>query len=205
MLRKYSLWKSKDTDIINNKNLGKTGKYNIIYADPPWKYHTYSKTENNKGLAENFYETMSVEEIKSLPISNLAEDNCALFLWATAPCLPEAFEVIKSWGFEYKTVAFVWIKQTRKGDGLFWGMGHYTRANAEFCLLAMKGHLKRLSANVHSIISSRKEEHSKKPDITRTKILELFGDLPRIELFARQKYPGWDSWGNEISSDVELK
>lgn len=190
---------------INPELKSNNGKYNIIYADPPWKYHLYKKIEGNKGLAENFYNTMNVEEIKNLPIQNIADDNCVLFLWATAPCLPEAFEVLNSWGFEYKTIAFVWVKQNRKNYDLFWGMGHYTRANAEFCLLATKGNLPRISHNIHQIVTGRVEEHSKKPNEVRKRIVELFGDLPRIELFARQKYAGWDVWGNEVESDINLK
>jgi N6-adenosine-specific RNA methylase IME4 len=98
----------------------------------------------------------------------------------------------------------VWIKQNRKSDGLFWGMGHWTRANAEFCMLATKGHPKRRSAGVHQVILSHIEEHSKKPEEARRRIVELMGDLPRIELFARQKADGWDVWGNEVACDIAL-
>ena len=112
--------------------------------------------------------------------------------------------MIKAWGFKYKTVGFVWIKQNRKANSLFWGMGHWTRANAEFCIIATKGHPKRVSAAVHQVIVSRIEEHSKKPDEARNRILKLMGDLPRIELFARQKTDGWDVWGNEVECDIEL-
>ena len=198
------LWSNENNNSIKVSKIHE-GKYNIIYADPPWKYHTYQKVESNKGLAENFYETMNIEDIKNLSVKDIADDNCVLFLWATAPCLPEAIEVIKSWGFNYKTVAFVWVKQNRKNYDLFWGMGHYTRANAEFCLLATKGNLPRISHNIHQIVTGRVEEHSKKPNEVRKRIVELFGDLPRIELFARQKYTGWDVWGNEVESDINLK
>ena len=111
---------------------------------------------------------------------------------------------MRAWGFSYKTVAFVWIKQNRKSDSLFWGMGHWTRANAEFCMLATKGRPKRRSAGVHQVILSHIEEHSKKPDEARRRIVELMGDLPRIELFARQKTDGWDVWGNEVACDIAL-
>ena len=116
-------------------------KYNIIYADPPWRYKVYSK----KGLgrsAESHYPTMQLEEIQALPVKNMAASDCALFMWTTVPLLEECFSVINTWGFTYKTVAFVWIKQNRKSDSLFWGMGHWTRANAELCILATKGHPK---------------------------------------------------------------
>lgn len=141
---------------------------------------------------------MSIEDIKALPVRSLAAKDCALFMWITFPCLQEAMEVLSAWGFEYKTVAFVWVKQNRKSDSLFWGMGYWTRANAEICVLATKGRPKRQSTSVHQVIMSHIEQHSKKPDETREKIVELMGDLPRVELFARQKTPGWDAWGNEV-------
>ena len=177
--------------------------YSIIYADPPWRYKVYSK----KGLgrsAESHYPTMELEDIRALPVGELADTDCILFMWTTIPLLKDCFSVMKAWGFEYKTVGFVWIKQNRKSDSLFWGMGHWTRANAEFCMLATKGHPKRKSAGVHQVIISHIEEHSKKPDIVRNKIIELVGDLPRVELFAREKADGWDAWGNEVDCDIEL-
>ncbi|MCU6718617.1 MT-A70 family methyltransferase [Porcipelethomonas ammoniilytica] len=179
-------------------------KYSIIYADPPWRYKVYSK----KGLgrsAESHYPTMELEDIQALPVGELADTDCVLFMWTTIPLLKDCFSVMKAWGFEYKTVAFVWIKQNRKSDSLFWGMGHWTRANAEFCMLATKGRPKRKSAGVHQVIISHIEEHSKKPDIVRHKIIELVGDLPRVELFAREKADGWDAWGNEVDCDIEIE
>lgn len=147
---------------------------------------------------------MDIDKIKALPVGQLAAVDCALFLWITFPCLYEALDVLNAWGFTYKTVAFVWVKQNRQSDGLFWGMGYWTRANAELCILATRGRPKRKSAGVHQIILSHVEQHSKKPDIVRDKIVALMGDLPRIELFARQKSPGWDVWGNEIESSITL-
>lgn len=114
------------------------------------------------------------------------------------PKLNECFKVIESWGFKYKTCAFVWVKNNKKSNSFFMGMGRWTRANAELCLIATKGKPKRISAGVHSIINTPIEYHSKKPDIVRDKILELCGDLPRIELFARQEIKGWDCFGNKI-------
>lgn len=162
---------------------------------------------SEKGLgrsAENHYPTMSLEDIKNLPINNLADKNCALFLWTTIPLLKDSFSVLDSWGFEYKSIAFVWIKLNKKSDTLFWGMGHWTRSNAELCILATKGHPKRKSAKVHQVIMSHIQQHSKKPDEARERIIELIGDLPRIELFAREKKDGWDSWGNEIECDINM-
>ena len=178
-------------------------KYNIIYADPPWEYKVYS--DKGKGRsADKHYPTMPLKKICALPVGELAENDCVLLMWTTVPLLQKCFSVIAAWGFTYKTVAFVWIKQNRKSDGLFWGMGHWTRANAEFCLLATKGHPKRVSAAVHQVILSHVEEHSKKPEEARKRIVSLLGDLPRIELFARQKTDGWDVWGNEVSCDVSI-
>jgi len=147
---------------------------------------------------------MNTENICALPVAEIAAKDCILFLWATFPNLPEAFEVIKAWGFTYKTVAFVWVKRNKKSLSWFWGLGYWTRANAEICLLATKGKPQRYSRKVHQIIDTPIQEHSKKPPEARDKIIELAGDLPRIELFARIKTPGWDVWGNEVNSDIAL-
>lgn len=178
-------------------------KYGIIYADPPWHYRVYSKKGAGRS-AESHYPTMTIEEIQALPVSELADKDCALFMWITFPLLKESLSVLSAWGFKFKTIALVWIKQNRKSDSLFWGMGYWTRANAEFCVLATKGKPKRMAKNVHQVIVSHIEEHSKKPDEARRRIVRLMGDLPRIELFARQKSAGWDVWGNEVESDIIL-
>lgn len=171
-------------------------KYNIIYADPAWSYKDKALAGNRGACCK--YDVMTIKDIEELPIKNIAADNCILFMWVTMPKLNECFEVIKKWGFEYKTCAFTWIKQNKKSDSLFWGMGRWTRANAELCLIATKGKPKRRSAKVHSVIMSKIREHSRKPDETRDRIIELCGDMPRIELFARQTCEGWDCWGNEV-------
>lgn len=171
-------------------------KYSIIYADPPWSYK--DKASAGKRGSSYKYKTQSNTWISDLPIKKLADDNCALFLWVTMPKLNECFEVIERWGFTYKTVAFTWVKKNKIADTWFWGMGNWTRANAEVCLLATKGKPKRISACVHSVVDSRIERHSKKPDEVRNRIVTLLGDIPRIELFARERYDGWDSWGNEV-------
>ena len=179
-------------------------KYNIIYADPPWQFKVYS----SKGLgrsAESHYPTMSLEEIKRLPVGELAANDCALFMWTTVPLLQECFSIMKAWGFDYKTIAFVWIKQNKRTDSLFWGMGYWTRANAELCMLATKGHPKRQSARVQQVIISHIQEHSKKPEEARDRIVQLIGDLPRVELFARTKSDGWDVWVNEIDCDLKIE
>ncbi len=175
-------------------------KYSIIYADPPWKY----KQRNVNGAAERHYQTMSIDALCELPVDNLAATDSTLFLWSTFPTLPDAMRLIKEWGFTYKTVGFVWIKKNRKADTWFYGTGFWTRSNAEICLLATKGHPKRLAANIHQLIVTPVEAHSKKPDDARDKIVALMGDLPRVELFARQKTPGWDVWGNEVQSNIYI-
>jgi len=176
-------------------------KYNIIYADPPWQY-ARSKVQ---GAAEKHYRTMSVDDICQLPIAEICGKDCILFMWATFPQLEEALQVIKAWGFNYKSVAFVWLKQNKSGIGWFYGLGFWTRGNAEICLLATKGQPKRKSAKVHQFIISPLRGHSQKPDEARDKIVELVGDLPRVELFAREKADGWDTWGNEVECDIVLE
>ena len=141
--------------------------------------------------------------IIGLPLFFLLKDS-ALFLWATFPQLPEALRLIKAWGFTYKTAAFVWLKLNKKSYTWFYGLGFWTRGNAELCLFATRGHPKRKSAGIHQFIISPIEQHSKKPDVTRDKIVALMGDIPRIELFARQETAGWDTWGNETKNSIEL-
>lgn len=147
---------------------------------------------------------MSIEKLCALPVSKIAKKDCVLFLWATFPQLKEALQLIKAWGFTYKTVAFVWLKTNKKALTWFYGLGFWTRGNAEICLLATKGHPKRQAKNIHQLIISPIEEHSKKPEEARKKIVALMGDLPRIELFARKESPGWDIWGNEVKSNITL-
>ena len=170
-------------------------KYNIIYADPAWEYTNSGSTKNSRGNAKQFYKTMPINEIKKLPVEKLADDNCWLFLWTTYPQLPNGLDVMKAWGFNFKTVAFTWIKKTVHMKD-FVGMGFYTRANPEIVLLGLKGKVKPINKTVRNIVYSQIQEHSRKPDIIRDKIVQLCGDLPRIELFARQKIPSWDNWGD---------
>jgi N6-adenosine-specific RNA methylase IME4 len=130
-------------------------------------------------------------------IDTISKPNCVLFLWAIDPMLPQAFKVIESWGFIYKTVAFTWAKKNKKSEGFFTGLGYWTRANPEMCLLATRGKPKRISKSVRQLVVDSRREHSRKPDRIRDDIVELCGDVSRIELFARQRAKGWDSWGNE--------
>ena len=184
-------------------------KYNIIYADPPWSYRTGTAKGGHKSASAH-YKTMDIEDIKSLPIQDICEKDCVLFIWVTFPNLIEGIDTLSSWGFTYKTCGFVWVKTNKNYNinqtsflpqdsfNTFYGLGYWTRANSELCLIGTKGKIRRQSNSVHQIIYDPIREHSRKPDCTRDKIVELMGDIPRIELFARQKHEGWDAWGNEV-------
>jgi len=169
-------------------------KYNIILADPPWNF---SGAGNRH--ARNHYDCMKFKDILALPVKDIAAENCALFLWITMPFLNRMNEVLKEWKFKYKTNGFCWVKQEKSGK-LSFGNGYYSRANPELCILAVKGnmyqHIKH--KNVRELIVAPRREHSRKPDEVRDRIVDLFGDMPRIELFARQTTPGWDAIGNAI-------
>lgn len=171
-------------------------RYNIVYADPPWRYSGQGSSAWMGRGAKKHYPTMDLEEIKSLKIPS--SDDSVLFLWVVFPLLKEGLEVLDAWGFKYKTVAFVWIKLNKKNKEPFCGMGAWTRSNSEICLLGTKGKIARISARVRQVIISERREHSRKPDEVRDRIVELMGNRSRIELFARQKNEGWDVWGNEV-------
>lgn len=186
-------------------------KYDILYADPPWAYR-----QKGRGAAENHYPVMTTDELSRLPIRSIASDKAICFMWATFPNYMEAVRLMQAWGFEYKTCAFVWVKKYKKSGSHVMGGGSYTRANAEPLLIGIskKTHARQqvINRGVKQIVATaepeaieeRRGEHSKKPDIFREKIVELLGDMPRIELFAREKAPGWDAWGNEIESDIDI-
>ena len=172
-------------------------KYKIIYADPPWQYRVYSKKGQGKS-AENHYHTMNIKDRMALPVDKIADKECILFLWITFPCLKEGIEVMERWGFKYKTCGFNWVKRNKKKNTYFMGLGFWTRSNSEVCLIGTKGQPKRVSKSVSQICDARIMEHSRKPAEIRVRIVELCGELPRIELFARDKVKGWDSLGDEI-------
>lgn len=185
---------------LQNKN------YKIIYADPPWQYGNYSNVDVSfvKRLRDGSkfritpYNALSTRELKQIPISTIADKDSVLLMWTTFPCIEQAFEVIKAWGFTYKTVAFTWVKKNKNGIGWYFGLGNYTRANAEVCLLAKKGKgCKVLRKDIPQICDSPITTHSKKPNVIRDRIVKLFGDVPRIELFARTKIHGWDVFGDD--------
>lgn len=205
-----------------NQDRIQPGKFNIIYADPPWRFKNWSM----KDLAERGekwarrngrspYDVMDTQAICSLPVADLAARDSILLMWATYPKLPDALAVIEAWGFEYKTVAFSWVKLNPSGQGFKMGLGYHTRGNVEPCLLATRGDgLRRVDSGVMQVIIDEGDcliapvgEHSQKPAEARKRIERLYGDVPRVELFARQRTEGWAIWGNQApgGSDVELR
>lgn len=178
-----------NVDIFNTDK-----KFSIIYADPAWSY--WEGGEKNQSM---HYKTMTIDDIKSLPVSSIADENAILFIWVTFPILQEAFEVIKSWGFNYSTCGFTWVKKNKVSDTWFFGNGAWTRANTELCLIATRGTVTRLDASISQVLDDRIMEHSQKPERVRELITRLVGKLPRIELFSRNdKNDGWFNWGNGI-------
>ena len=176
-------------------------KFNIIAIDAPWSFKTYS--DKGKGRSsERHYKTMSFEDICNIPVWKLTDDNCALFCWATSPMLILALDAIRSWDFTFKGVCFVWVKTTKDGTKPNTGLGYWSRTSSEFCLLATKGHPKRVSASVNQTVLSPRMAHSEKPPEVKKRIVQLMGDLPRIELFARvdtEKVDGWRCIGDSLS------
>lgn len=188
-------------------------KYQIIYADPPWRYEFSPKAGSS---IERHYPTMTVDELCALPVNNLVASDCFLFLWTTGPKLDESLAVLKAWGFTYRTIAFCWVKNSKElpNKPRYLGAGSYTRPNVELVLLGRnsKQILNLNSKKVESVVISPRQRHSQKPSIVRNRIVEMVGDVPRIELFARKpdtlledpSWEGWDVWGNEVKSDIIL-
>ena len=183
--------------------------YSVLYVDPPWQYN--DKTP--RGGAEHHYRTLSLDdlvrfEVQGRKVVDLAAPDCALFMWATWPMMVPALYLIKAWGFAYKTCAFAWCKTTARGDPSF-GLGHYTRGNTEPCLLAVRGKPRRVDAGVPQVILDEsfaegtlyapRGAHSSKPPEARDRIVRLMGDVPRIELFARERAAGWDAFGDQLT------
>lgn len=182
--------------------LPRRNHYNVIYADPPWTFATYSRKGKGRS-AEAHYDCMNFDDIRAIPVADWAARDSILLLWITDPLLPKGIELIEAWGFSYKTVGFYWAK-LNKGATLcglqerdfFTGMGFWTRANTEQCLLATRGSPKRLAKDVRRLVVSPRREHSRKPDVVYDRIERLAAG-PYLELFARNSRPKWDRWGNE--------
>lgn len=174
-------------------------KYQIIYADPPWKY----KENWGNGAVIHHYKSMSIDELKKLPIAGLADNDSHLYLWVTNPFIQEGLDLMKAWGFEYKQI-ITWVKTYKTGEPVM-GLGYYFRVCTEHILFGVKGKLPRINKKIKNVIFDNYEKHSKKPDSFRDVIIAQSGNLPRIELFARQKTEGWDVWGSEVENDIELE
>lgn len=191
------LWDITNTILINNMK-----KYQIIYADPPWSYN--DKMSGHSFSLDHEYKTQGKNWIAELPVKDIAEKDCVLFMWAVSPLLPEALEVMKAWGFKYKTLAFCWIKKTKNGKQVH-NLGRWTMGGVELCLLGVKGHPQRKVRNIKQAFEALRTKHSQKPFEVRKFITDLMGnDRTKIELFARQKTEGWDVWGDEVESDIKL-
>ena len=178
-------------------------KYDIIYADPAWLYkcgknHLAKKSMIN-GKDDIQYDSMTIDDMKNLPVGEIANDNCLLFMWITSPFLKIGIDLLTDWNFEFSTIAFVWHKQKANP-------GSYTLSETEICIVAKKGKIPqpRGSRKERQFLSETRTEHSKKPNEVRSRIARMFPEQNKIELFARQKYEGWDAWGNEGDSDVNL-
>jgi len=169
-------------------------KYKIVYADPAWKFNFQKRNGLSQEAKNKLYNTMNADEILNLPIQDIADEDCILFLWVMNSELPLALDCMKKWGFTFKTVAFTWVKIRKKT--YHFGGGNWTRSNPELCLLGTKGHIKRISASVKNLVISPLREHSRKPDEIRDAIVQLVGDLPRIELFARSSKKFENGWVN---------
>ena len=191
-------------------------KYQIIYADPPWQYGSKElygdkingyKDGQRKRFAklERIYPTMNLQQIKDLPVKEITADNCACFMWSTDSHLKESIEVMESWGFRYKTIAFVWLKKYGTGTRVY-NFAPWTLKSTEICLLGIKGKMSKYKSrnDIKALVEAERTEHSKKPQEVMYRIENLFGGLEKIELFARSKRIGWDVWGNEVESDIEL-
>lgn len=201
-------------------------KYNLIYIDPPWKYNSRANHKTRfRGGAEGHYPLMTMPEIAALPIPQLAAKDAALLMWCTFPYLADQIKLFDHWGFRFRTMLLTWIKLNPKGwdqpkddptyrpgkeyvlyrDGLFhsvfFGVGYYAKSNPEVCLLGMRGQVPTVSNAVSSVIHAPRREHSRKPDEAYDRIEGVFGQLPRIELFARHSAPGWAVAGNGIDGE----
>lgn len=175
---------------------GQMTKYKVILADCPWKYS--DKRKNDPGYAGITYDVMSTKDLCSLPVKEIADKDCMLFMWVTSPMLPDCLEIMKAWGFKFKTVAFVWEKlNTRSGTPVSL-MGRFTMGSCEYVLVGTKGHPQRVSKNVRQLVQAKRAGHSVKPKDVHNRIVELCGDVPRVELFARDTVEGWDCIGNGI-------
>lgn len=191
------------TDLFSD--LRAAAPFSVLYADPPWMYG--GNLHDGRGYARNHYDTQKPDWIARLPVPEVMAWDSVCFMWATYPKLQEALYVMRAWGYEYKTVAFTWVKINPSTKRHYFGMGQYTRANSEICLLGTRGNApERKDKGVPQLLECNVSDHSRKPDEARDRIVRLYGDIPRLELFARRdhddlhdRHKGWTLWGNESS------
>lgn len=188
--------------------MSRAAGYGAIYADPPWYFRNYSAKGTGRA-AVSHYDVMDTPALKAIPVASYAAPDCALFMWATDPMLPDAIDLMRSWGFTYKTVAFNWVKLKKGGaerrvedSPFFTGLGYWTRANPELCLLGTRGKPRRISKGVRRLVVSERREHSRKPDEVYQRIEELV-DGPYLELFARERRPGWEALGDQVGPNPQ--
>lgn len=170
-------------------------QFSVILCDPAWAYRDVMK--GHSFSLDHEYETQPQGTLESLPVKSIAAKDATLFMWAVSPQLPEAIALMKAWGFRYVTVAFVWSKKTARGKQVA-NLGRWTMGSTELCLLGVRGKPKRVARNVRQFVEAERTVHSRKPAEVRDRIVTLMGDVPRIELFAREEAPGWIALGNEI-------
>lgn len=202
--------------------------YDIIYLDPPWHYNSRANHKTKfRGGVHGHYPTMTMDQIRALPIPDIANKTAAVLMWCTWPYIDEQITLFKHWGFRYRTVAIEWIKLNPKGywtpmadpnyandktyvryndayHSVFFGVGYYTKSNPEPLLLGMRGQLPTMTNSLSNVLHAPRGRHSEKPPEARDRIVQLFGDRPRVELFARDAAPGWDVWGNDVESTAAL-
>jgi len=176
--------------------------YQLIYADPPWHFRVRSVLGESRS-AKNHYPVMSLDDIINMPVKNISEKNSVCLMWVIDPMIEQGYSVMRAWGFIPKTVGFYWIKENIKSNGFFTGLGYYTRANPEQCILGTRGKgLVRIDKSVKRLIVSKRRRHSQKPEEAYERIERLFGNVRRIELFARQHRKGWDVLGNQVEDSI---
>jgi N6-adenosine-specific RNA methylase IME4 len=177
--------------------------YDVILADPPWTFSVWNAAKSDRHTSHK-YSLMTVDDICDLPVPSIMAENCALFLWATWPNIKDAFKVIEAWGFTYRTLGFDWVKAKKGGGGFHFGMGYYTRANSEPCLLAVRGRMAVESHAVRSLLYAPVRKHSQKPDEQYDRIETLYPNKRYLEMFARSSRNGWDVFGNEVENSITL-
>jgi N6-adenosine-specific RNA methylase IME4 len=178
--------------------------YQLIYADPPWHFRVRSEKGEGRS-AKNHYDVMSTADIADLPVVDLAAADSVLLMWVIDPMIEEGYQVMRAWGFTPKTVGFYWVKENVKSAGFFTGLGYYTRANPEQCILGVRGRgLPRRDRGVKRLLIAPRGQHSEKPEEAYERIERLFGEVRRLELFARRRRAGWDAFGNQVEGSISL-